>query len=360
MILLMKQDTAMRNQAGFVALEALKRPWVERFMVSAGRTIPVVATRLKAGDHWGGIKARWGVGRMHYRVLPGLYAVGKPDPDSAVFVTANYKLSFDALRSSLGGIDAWLLVLDTKGINVWCAAGKGTFGTAELVSRIAKVRLGDIVAHRRIVLPQLGAPGVSAPETARRSGFHVEWGPVLATDIPAWLAAGHVKTQAMRKVTFNFRERMAVAPMELVQAWPILPAALALGSLYGLPAGTLWFGRALPAVVILAGIMPVGTLFFSALLPWLPGRAFVVKGAILGALWGLLGSLVLGLPPLSVFAGVLAAASVTAFLGMNFTGSSTYTCQPGALLEVEKSFWPMIIALLAGLAAAAASRTLGI
>ena len=360
MSLLMKQDAAMRNQAGFVALDALKRPWVERFMVSRGRTIPVVATRLKAGDHWGGIKARWGIGRMRYRVLPGLYAAGKPDQDSAVFVTSNYKLSFDALRSSLGGIDAWLLVLDTKGINVWCAAGKGTFGTDELVARIAKVRLGDMVAHRRLVLPQLGAPGVSAPETARRTGFRVEWGPVLAADIPAWLASGRVKTQAMREVSFNLRERMAVAPMELVHAWPILPAALVLGSLYGLPAGAGWFGRALPAALILAGIMPVGTLLFPALLPWLPGRAFVVKGAFLGALWGLSGSLAFGLSPLSVLGGVLVSAPVAAFLGMNFTGSSTYTCQPGALLEVEKSFWPMIIALLAGLAAAAASRTLGI
>jgi CO dehydrogenase/acetyl-CoA synthase gamma subunit (corrinoid Fe-S protein) len=103
-------------------------------------------------------------------VPPGLYRLGNPDNDSAVFASANYTLSFDALRSALAGTDAWILVLDTKGINVWCAAGKGTFGTNELIRRIAVTGLSEVVSHRKIILPQLGAPGVSAHEVARRSG----------------------------------------------------------------------------------------------------------------------------------------------------------------------------------------------
>jgi len=66
--------------------------------------------------------------RMSYAISPGLYAVGNPTKESDVFVSANYKLSFDVLRRELKGFNAWILVLDTKGINVWCAAGKGTFG----------------------------------------------------------------------------------------------------------------------------------------------------------------------------------------------------------------------------------------
>jgi len=62
----------------------------------------------------------------------GLYAIGNPVPDAPVFVSANYTLSFDALRSALDGIDVLSWFIDTKGINVWCAAGKGTFGTDEL------------------------------------------------------------------------------------------------------------------------------------------------------------------------------------------------------------------------------------
>jgi hypothetical protein len=86
-------------------LTAFRKPWIERFMMYEGRTIPVAATVLKRSDTWGGIKARWGVGRMDYSVLPGLYAIGSPTAAAPVFVTANNKLSFDALRPNLAGLN---------------------------------------------------------------------------------------------------------------------------------------------------------------------------------------------------------------------------------------------------------------
>ena len=101
---------------------------------------------------------------MDYTVEPGIYAVGKPDETSPVLVSANYKLTFDILRKNLSGLDCWLLILDTKGINVWCAAGKGTFGANELVKRIESVVLSKIVKHKKLILPQLGASGVSGYE----------------------------------------------------------------------------------------------------------------------------------------------------------------------------------------------------
>jgi len=359
MSLLLKRDAKAEAQAGFVVLEGLKKPWVKRFMVYGGRTIPVAATSLDKGDRLGGLKARWGVGRMRYSVLPGIYAVGNPTKDSPVFVSANYKLSFDALRSNLAGLDSWILVLDTKGINVWCAAGKGSFGTAELVSRIAKVKLADLVSHRGLILPQLGAPGVSAPEVLRKSGFRVEWGPVRAADIGAWLAAGRVKSAAMSEVTFNLRDRMAVAPVEIVHSWPIIPAALALAAVFALPAKG-WLARAIPAAILLIGSIPMGTMIFPALLPWLPSRAFVVKGAALGAAWALSCAFIFHIPVLAAVGGILVATPVVAFLAMNFTGASTYTCQPGALLEVDRSFWPMVSSLALGVVAAGASRLFGL
>jgi hypothetical protein len=347
------------DQAGFVAAEGLRKPYVERFMLKDGRTIPVVSTALGLADRWGGIKARWGSFRMRYRVLPGLYAVGSPGSDSAVFVSANYKLSFDALRSCLGGLDAWILVLDTKGVNVWCAAGEGTFGTAELVSRIAKTELARIVGHRDLILPQLGATGVSAPETARLSGFRVHWGPVRADDIKAYLAAGRRKDDAMREVRFGLRDRMAVAPMELSHSWPLLPAALVLGARFGIPFGPGWAGRSLSIIALVLGTVPVGTLLFPALLPALPSRLFVVKGAVLGAAWAVAWAFLFRAPPLTGACGLLMAVPVTAFLAMNFTGASTYTCQPGALMEVDKSFWPMLLSLAASLAAGICARIFG-
>ena len=98
-----------------------------------GRDIVKVPTELAFTERIGTWKARWNMGRMHYFVEPGLYAIGNPTDRSDVLVSANYKMSFDRLRVSMAGRDAWILVLDTDGINVWCAAGKGTFGTDELV-----------------------------------------------------------------------------------------------------------------------------------------------------------------------------------------------------------------------------------
>jgi len=136
-------------------------------------------------------------------------------------------------------------------------------------------------------------------------------------------------------------------------------AAIALGAAYGLPAGPGWLGRALRAATVLVGAIPAGTILFPALLPWLPSRAFSVKGAVLGAAWAAAAALALHMPGLSAIGAVLISAPTVAFLAMNFTGSSTYTCQPGALLEVERGFWPMVASAAVGLAASVASRVLG-
>ena len=102
---------------------------------------------FRYSDKLGSCKVRWGFSRISYRIRPGLYAVGYTSDRSMILVTANYKMSFDILRSQLIGINAWILVLDTRGVNVWCAAGKGTFGNDEIVNRIKAVQLKKIVSH---------------------------------------------------------------------------------------------------------------------------------------------------------------------------------------------------------------------
>src|SRR5208337_5080715 len=156
--------------------------------------------------------------RSGHRVEPGLYRLGNPTPDSPVFASANYTLSFDALRSALAGHDAFILVLDTKGINVWCAAGKGTFGTEELIKRIAASGLKEIVSHRQLILPQLGAPGVAAHTVKKISGFKVCYGPIRAKDLTAYLDSGMKVTPEMRIMTFPLKDRVVLIPIEFVAA----------------------------------------------------------------------------------------------------------------------------------------------
>jgi hypothetical protein len=327
---------------------------------AGGMRVPVVSTRLSPADVWGGVKVRWDIGRMRYTVNPGLYAAGAPGPESPVLVTANYKLSFDAVRRELAGIDAWILVLDTRGINVWCAAGKGTFGTRELEQRIAAMRLDQVVSHRTLILPQVGAPGVSASDVKAASGFRVKYGPVRAADIPAFLAAGQKKDDEMRRVRFDFSDRMTIAPAELSHAWPVILASVGASALLALPFGASYLPRLLGFIVPLLGAVLMGTVAFPALLPVLPFRAFSLKGATLGIIWAVVAALIMRATLPTAAALLLIISPVVAFLSMAFTGSSTFTCQPGAALEVRKGVVPMIASLVLGMGLAVTARVLAI
>jgi hypothetical protein len=287
---------------------------------------------LSIADRWDHFLARWGVDRSGHRVEPGLYALGDPAPESPVFVTANYTLSFDALRSALTGVDGYILVLNTEGINVWCAAGKGTFGTDEVVRRVEETELCDVVDHRLLILPQLGAAGVAAHRVKARTGFKVEYGPVRAADLPAYLETGQA-TREMRRVGFPLADRLVLIPVELVHvALPTLLAAAAAFFIAGLR------GSAAVFAAVLAG-----TTLFPILLPWLPTREFSTKGFILGAVVALpfaASTLVGGSGPVwwlrivEALTYLLALPPVTAFLALNFTGSTTFTSRTGVRQEI--------------------------
>jgi len=292
--------------------------------MSHATNIMTTNSEITLANRWDHFLARWAVNRMGHLIEPGLYSLGNPTPESPVFVTANYTLSFDALRSSLKGADSYILVLDTQGINVWCAAGKGTFGTDELVMRIEATRLNEVVTHRVLILPQLGASGVAAHEIKKRAHFKVEYGPVRAEDLPEYLKTRKA-TPEMRRVRFTLKDRITLIPVELVAVLIPLLILILIGSKGAVAA-------------ILAG-----TILFPILLPWIPSHDFSVKGFILGGIvavpfavlaftktpesalwlrsaWALVYALLI--PPL------------TAYLTLNFTGSTTFTSRTGVRKEI--------------------------
>ena len=297
---------------------------------------------------------------MRYKVDPGLYAVGHPTVESPVLVSANYKLSFDRLRSQLTGLNAWMLVLDTRGVNVWCAAGKGTFGTNEIVGRVRANRLGEIVSHRTLVVPQLGAPGVAAHQVKNRCGFRVVYGPVRAADLPAFLAADMKATPKMRQVRFPLLDRIAVIPVELVHwaKWVFLIAACLIvlaglgrdGYSWGRVAGTgVW-----SAFVFLATWLG-STVLVPVLLPWLPGKAFSVKGFWLGLAFLLMlaGYVALSHSALESWLGLaawcLAIPTTASFVAMSFTGSTTYTSLSGVRREMRLAVPIQLVCIIGGI-----------
>jgi len=282
-------------------------------------------SQITLANRWDHILARWAVNRNGHRVDPGLYTLGNPDPDSPVFVTGNYTLSFDALRSQLEGIDSYILVLDTKGINVWCAAGKGTFGTEELIHRVDTTQLKDIVNHRELILPQLGAPGIAAHEVRKRSKFKVVYGPVRSADLPEYLHLGKA-TPAMRRVRFTFWDRITLIPVELI--FVLLPLLI-------VGFGLRHFGA---VAAILAGVI-----LFPLLMPWIPTPNFSTKGYFLGGLIAipfivtafrdnLDEVLWLRIAWALTFAFIM--PPITAYLSLNFTGSTTSTSRTGVRREI--------------------------
>jgi hypothetical protein len=313
--------------------------------VQAGNiAVPLVSSELNFKDFLGAVMVRWGINRNNYRVNPGLYAVGSPHQSSDVFVTANYKLSFDALRKNLKGQNCWILVLDTKGVNVWCAAGKGTFGTKELVNRINEVSLEKVVSHKRIILPQLGATGVAAHKVKEETGFNVHYGPVRASDITKFVNIGYRADEEMRKVTFMFNDRIKLIPNDFVYGKFYLLGAMALVFLIsGLSENGISFtnfsmngGRSI-LNIFLAYIS--GIVITPMFLPYIPARTFSLKGFYTGSLI-FLTLLYFGHAGEGIFeilSWFMIITAISSFLAMNFTGSSTFTSLSGVKKEMKIS-----------------------
>ncbi|BCS54917.1 hypothetical protein GSbR_27140 [Geobacter sp. SVR] len=313
-----------------------KVPGFQEWLATAAGPVARISTTLDPADRIGACKARWGIGRMNFMVPPGLYAIGQPDSDAPVLVTADYKMSYDIVRRALAGRHVWLLVLETYGINVWCAAGKGTFGTGELVRRIDATGLARVVSHRRLILPILGAPGVAAHQVLQRCGFSVEYAAIKASDLPEYLDNGRITTAAMRRLSFTLRERLVLIPVEMVLALRPIAAIGGVTLLAGLVAGGP--AAAMAAFLAYLGAVLSGIVLGPLLLPWLPGPGFAVKGAVIGLLWTCLFYILAGGAAWSAAvtaALFLALPAVSAFYTLNFTGCSPYTSRSGVRKEMS-------------------------
>ena len=304
--------------------------------------IPTVSTRLELKDYLGAMKVRWGIGRNSFKVEPGLYKVGKPNSNSDVFVTSNYKLTFDTLRKNLKSVDGWILVLDTRGVNVWCAAGKGTFGTRELIKRIKAHELDKIVSHKKIIAPQLGAVGIAAHEVKNSTGFRVIYGPVLARDIKPFIESGYKATPEMRKVKFPLIERIKLIPVELsygkyyLLLIPLIFLALSGLNGNGYSFDAVWKSGVF-AIVNLAAAYTAGCVLNPIFLPWIPLRRFSLKGLALGWIMALLllNFHFLGDNLIEVISWFLIMGGISSFLALNFTGATTFTSLSGVQKEMK-------------------------
>jgi demethylmenaquinone methyltransferase/2-methoxy-6-polyprenyl-1,4-benzoquinol methylase len=193
------------------------------------------------------------------KVRPGLYAVGSPDQDSPVLVTGNFDLTVRRLVRAIDGeLDAWVLVADSAGINVWCAAGGGYFTAEKVIAALKSSHLEEVVRHRALILPQLCANGVDGWRVRQETGWGVHWGPVRAEQIPAYLSAKRQKNTDMRWVKFPLKDRLEMVTVTLGFY----------GLLILLPVALFWRALFWPVAASLVGL----SYFYAVVHPWLPGR----------------------------------------------------------------------------------------
>ena len=190
---------------------------------------------------------------------PGLIRIGNPDRNSFVFMTCNYHLTVERVMRALRGANAYLLVANSRGINVWCASTGGLLTNHDVVSILKTSGIEELVDHRNVILPQLAATGVEAKVIRKKTGWKVIWGPVYAKDIPVFIKDKLRKTPTMREVAFPWNQRI-----EMAAAWAF-PISV-ISALLMIP---LWPEGVVPVILMTWGLSLLIFLSFPFYSPWL-------------------------------------------------------------------------------------------
>jgi NAD-dependent dihydropyrimidine dehydrogenase PreA subunit len=275
-----------------------------------------------------------------FRLFPfstetGLRVIGEPGPEAPVFVTCNFDLTVRRVRKALKGLDCYLLVAPSRGINVWCAAGGTILNAHSVLSVLKTSRIAERVNHRSLILPQLSAPGIDVAQIEERTDWHCSFGPVYAHDIPAYLADECRKSASMRQVRFPLGDRLEMAvmwatPISIVAAVPV--AILGIGYLPGVLA--LIWGFALFLFV-----------FYFPIMRWVPGPVGLIKTLMLG-LVGVAGVVTYGIliggwETARIVGWCVAILVVAAVLGFDQDGSSPVNA--GSTVAYWGRKWPWVL-----------------
>jgi hypothetical protein len=249
--------------------------------------------------------------------------MGRPGRQAPVLVTGNFDLTVRRVVRALDGrVDAWLLVADSAGINVWCAAGGGYFTAEKVVAAVKTSRVDRVVDHHALILPQLCANGVDGWRIRKETGWGVHWGPAKAKDIPLYLAGRRKKSDAMRWVRFPLKDRL-----EMVTVTLGFYSLLIL-----LPVLIFWRHLFWPITFSMLGL----SYFYAVVHPWLPGRDGLYKSIPLTliALAGLLVYTTLwgALPTETLFHWIVGLTGLSVFTAAELQGMSP-------LMRGEQANW---------------------
>ncbi|TXT53643.1 MAG: conserved membrane protein of unknown function [Promethearchaeota archaeon] len=230
-------------------------------------------------------------------IEPGIYRSGKPNETSPVLITANYAYTFIKVMRDLRGVDAWVVCINSKGINVWCAARGGDFGNKELIDAIEATGIDKHVDTNTLILPQLAAGGVSKPELPENSEvfpFKIKYGPIWSKDLKEYLELpSQKKSETMKRAKFSLSHRIRAGIshttflLRKIFLIPLIILSITLGVLdYTDVFNILWF----------VGYLVIWILFPNILLLLLyPLANFTRKFLIKGVIFGVINTILLGI-----------------------------------------------------------------
>lgn len=279
-----------------------------------------------------------------FRLFPfptetGLRVVGNPGPDAPVLVTCNFDLTVRRVIKALQGLDCFLLVAASHGINVWCAAGGGVFNAHSVISVVKTSRIAERANHRTLILPQFSAPGIDVARVEEETGWHCKFGPAYAQDIAAYLDANLSKTDEMRLAKFPLSARLEMAVMwaGLLSAIAVIPVAI-------------FDWRMLPGVMAMIwGFAIFLFACFDQVSQFVPGPVGLVKTFLLG-LAGVTCVVAYGLvvgdwSTGSLVGWSLAILSTALILGFDLDGTSPL--RAGETVAHYAQRWPRVLDLWA-------------
>jgi acetyl-CoA decarbonylase/synthase complex subunit gamma len=124
------------------------------------------------------------------QVLPAVYEINEPKPQSPVLVTTNFSITYFSVANEVesSGLPAWLVVADAEGMSVLTAWAAGKFDAESIAKAIKQFGVGDKVDKKVVVLP--GHVAVLSGELEEElPGWEIKVGPREAVDLPAYMKA---------------------------------------------------------------------------------------------------------------------------------------------------------------------------
>jgi acetyl-CoA decarbonylase/synthase complex subunit gamma len=125
--------------------------------------------------------------RKPVAVEAGFKTFGEPTEQSPLLFTSNFALTYYTVAADIeaGGIDCYLLVIDTEGLALECAVAGRKLTADKVGEALMQVKAEERVKHKLLIIP--GRAARLSGEIEEASGWEVIVGPMDSSGIPKFV-----------------------------------------------------------------------------------------------------------------------------------------------------------------------------